>query len=266
VTPSAHRTDPGRVRLENEDTCLVDSDSGLYAVADGMGGHRGGATASRIAVETLRDFIRSSARDTTITWPCGLEAGVPFAANQLKNAVHLANRRILSEADRVPGLAGMGSTLLAVVVRSDHAFFAGVGDSRLYLWRRGLLKQVSHDDSWAASMLRAGASQEAVDNHEMRHMLTRALGADSELDVEVEQLALEDGDVLLLCSDGLYGPIGDAGIERALAEAASSLDRTAEALVEAANSAGGPDNISAVLVRYESEVGAYPGTPETGRA
>jgi PPM family protein phosphatase len=263
---TAHRSDPGRVRLENEDTCLVDSDSGVFAVADGMGGHRGGATASRIAVETLRDFIHSSARDTTITWPYGLEAGVPFAANQLKNAVHLANRRILSEADRVPALAGMGSTLVAMVVRGGRAFFAGVGDSRLYLWRRGLLKQVSRDDSWAASMLRAGASREAVDSHEMRHMLTRALGADSALDVEVEQLPLEDGDVLLLCSDGLYGPIGDASIGRTLAHAAPSLDRTVEALVEAANSAGGPDNITAVLVRYESAQGASPGTPDTGRA
>jgi protein phosphatase len=234
---------------------------GLFAVADGMGGHRGGATASKIAVEALGGFMSTSTHDTTITWPWGLEPGVPFPAIQLKNAVHMANRRILFEAGRTPELAGMGSTLIAVVVRGGRAFFAGIGDSRLYVWRRGLLEQVSRDDSWAASMLKAGVSQEAVDSHEMRHVLTRALGTDGELDVKVEELPLEDGDILLLCSDGLYSPIGDAGIRRTLAAPAADLDETASALVEAANSAGGPDNITVVLVRYESGTGAGPDAP-----
>ncbi len=228
-----------------------------------MGGHRGGATASRIAVEALGSFMSSSTHDTTITWPWGFEPGVPFPAVQLKNAVHMAHRRILFEAARTPDLTGMGTTLIAVVVRGGRAFFAGIGDSRLYVWRRGLLEQVSRDDSWAASMLKAGASQEAVDNHEMRHVLIKALGTDGELDVDVEELPLEDGDILLLCSDGLYGPIGDAGIRHALAAPAVNLDETASALVEAANSAGGPDNITVVLMRYETGTGPGSDAPRS---
>jgi protein phosphatase len=253
VTSSAQRTDPGRVRRENEDSLLAEPETGLFAVADGLGGHRGGATASRVALEALASFMRSSGNDPTITWPWGFEPGVPFPAIRLKNAVHWANRRILAEANLAPELTGMGSTLLALLITPGRGYFTGVGDSRLYLWRQGLLRQVSRDDSWAASMLRAGATREDVAASEMRHALTRALGTDSDLVVEVEELPLEDGDLMLLCSDGLYGPTGDAGIARALAVPDVTLEATVADLVEAANAAGGPDNITAVLVRYEQD-------------
>lgn len=253
MTSSAQRTDPGRVRRENEDSLLAEPETGLFAVADGLGGHRGGATASRVALEALASFMRSSGNDPTITWPWGFEPGVPFPAIRLKNAVHWANRRILAEANIAPELTGMGSTLLALLITPGRGYFTGVGDSRLYLWRQGLLRQVSRDDSWAASMLRAGATREDVAASEMRHALTRALGTDSDLVVEVEELPLEDGDLMLLCSDGLYGPTGDAGIARALAVPDVTLEATVADLVEAANAAGGPDNITAVLVRYEQD-------------
>ena len=244
-------TDPGRVRESNEDSLLVDPASGLFAVADGMGGHNAGEVASRTAIETLAEFVRTSLHDSGITWPFGFDTQLAFEANQLKSAVQLANQQIRHRAQQNPAHDGMGSTLIVVLVRKGNVFFANVGDSRLYVWRGGVLRQVSEDDSWASSMLKAGSDPEYVRTHAMRHMLTRALGSDAALDVQVAPVPVEPGDLLLLCSDGLHGPLGDAGIAAVLEQPHATLDEAAAALIRAANNAGGPDNVTAVLVRPE---------------
>jgi PPM family protein phosphatase len=257
---SAGRSDAGRVRKANEDAFLADETLSLYAVADGMGGYEGSEIASRLVIDTLKSFIRASRHDAGITWPFGFNTNLTFEANQLKSAVQLANQEVRYRAQRDPALDGMGSTLIAVMLAGTHAVFANVGDSRLYLWRRGTITQLSEDDSWAAAMLRAGADREVVGRHEMRHVLTRAIGPSLDFDLTVQTLDVQADDVLLLCSDGLYGPIGSDGIARVLAASGDDLDAAADALVGAANEAGGPDNISAVLVRV-----ATPGERRSGR-
>jgi protein phosphatase len=247
----AARTDPGRARSTNEDGYLTAEELDLFAVADGMGGHNAGEVASTLALETLGNFIRSSRNDSGITWPFGFVTALPFEANQLKSAVQLANQEIRFQSQRRPECDGMGSTVVAAIGQGSRLWYVSVGDSRLYLWRGGALSQLSEDDSWAASMLRAGADPGVVQQHAMRNMLTRALGTGPALDVDVAHADLRRHDLLLLCSDGLYGPLGDEGLAAVLKDAGEDLEAVADALVAAANDAGGPDNITAVLLRYE---------------
>ena len=228
----------------------MDPAHGLFVVADGMGGHNAGEVASRLAVDTLAEFVRVSREDAGITWPYGFVTSLGFEANQLRSALQLANQEIRFKAQREQSYAGMGSTVGAFLVRDDRGAFASVGDSRLYRGRNSQLTQLSEDDSWAASMLHAGASPEAIRQHGMAHMLTRALGTGQALDVTVSEFTLSDDDLYLICSDGLHGPLGTEGIGKVLAAASGDLDSLTSALVAAANDAGGPDNITAVVVRY----------------
>lgn len=257
---AAARTDPGRTRSSNEDAFVADEALGFFAVADGMGGHNAGEVASRLALETIAGFVRSSKTDSSITWPYGFVTSLAFEANQLKSATQLANQEVRFHAQRHPECSGMGSTVVALLVQGARAWYASVGDSRLYRWRGGTLTQLSQDDSWASTMLRAGADPRMVSQHEMRHMLTRALGTSQALDVAVAAVDLQPGDVLLLCSDGLHGPVGDDQLGAVLQSAGADLEACTAALVEAANAAGGPDNVTAVLVRYDGpEGGRRPG-------
>jgi protein phosphatase len=219
-------------------------------VADGMGGHRAGEVASRIVVETVADFVRSSDSDRQITWPFGLDLSVSFEANQLRNAVHLAHQKVRFEAQRRSDYAGMGSTVVAARLRGRSVVFCNVGDSRLYLFRRGALSQLSTDHSWAASMLRAGSTPEMIQASPMRHVLTKALGSDDDLELGVSAVTLETGDLLLLCSDGLHGALEDRRLGEILGDWSGPLQPLAEHLIDEANAAGGPDNITAVLARH----------------
>jgi serine/threonine protein phosphatase PrpC len=248
VIQAAGRTDPGRVRTGNEDALVIAPALGLFAVADGMGGHNAGEVASKIAVETLHSFVLSSGIDGSITWPFGYDATMSFGANQLASAIRLANRKIRDESQREAELGGMGSTIVAAMAAKQTLIYAGVGDSRLYRWRQHGLVQLTEDDSWASSMIKAGALPEVVRHHDMRHVLTRALGSDHELDPAVHETTIEPDDVYLLCSDGLHGPLGDEGIARLLGGVDPSPEAIAAAFIDAANEAGGPDNITALVL------------------
>jgi PPM family protein phosphatase len=252
MTEAVARTHLGHRRSTNEDSFLIVPEFDLYLVADGMGGHQAGEVASRVSVETVAEFVGLSARDSGITWPFGLNSALSFEANQLQNAVQLANHRVLAAARDHPERKGMGSTLVAASVRASRLVYAWVGDSRLYLYRDGTLRQLSADDSWAASMIRSGASPESVKAHPMRHLLTSALGSEGQLRVSPATEALCEGDLLMLCTDGLHGPVDDAAMTAILRDGGGSLERTADHLVEAANEAGGPDNITLVLARVGS--------------
>ncbi len=232
-------TDVGKVRARNEDALLQLPLRGLAAVADGMGGHAAGDVASRIAVDILDDRTR--------------EMG-PDPAHTLADAVRAAHQAILKAARADPELQGMGTTLTALRVHEDHgAVIAHVGDSRAYRWRGDTLEQLTRDQTWVQEQVDAGTlSAERARNHPFASILTGALGIeDRDVEVEVLEPEVEPGDTFLLCSDGLIARLEDDDILAVLQAHPDDLDAAAHALVDAANEAGGPDNITVALVRAE---------------
>jgi serine/threonine protein phosphatase PrpC len=243
-------TDVGRVRERNEDGFLTREP--LFAVADGMGGHRGGAVASQVALEILSKVQGDSL------------AG-DGAAEGLSDMVNEANDAVLERASGEPRLAGMGTTLTAVVVQPGKIHLAHVGDSRAYLLRDGSLRQLTEDHSLVQRMVNEGKlTPEEAEVHPHRSVLTRALGVEQELEVDTETVEVRPGDRILLCSDGLTTMIPEEEIQRIVAES-EDPQRVAEALVAAANAAGGVDNITAlVLFVLDGEEGR--GDGESARA
>lgn len=234
---TAFLSDPGRIRQNNEDAPLVRADLGLFAVADGMGGHAAGEVASHLAIETL---VASA-----------MEAGPGLGAVELVGAFDRANRAILDQSIAEPATRGMGTTLsvLAVNGRHDGALLAHIGDSRLYRWRGGKLQQLTRDHTWVQEHIDAGVlTPEQARNHPFASVLTRVLGTTATAAPDIERLAVEKGDLFLLCSDGLTGML-EAETIAAILGADLTIDETARALVDAANAAGGADNITVVLAR-----------------
>ncbi|HLT58793.1 MAG: Stp1/IreP family PP2C-type Ser/Thr phosphatase [Limnochordales bacterium] len=227
------RTHVGKVRPTNEDGYLIRD--GLLAVADGMGGHRAGEVASGTALAVLREY------------PFG--RGQPAA--ELAAAVQAAHARVRELAHRDADLRGMGTTLTAALVAGGRLHVAHVGDSRLYLWRDGRLHQLTADHSVAAELARAGHIDEATARrHPHRHVLTRALGIDAELEVDLAEVPLEPGDGLLLCTDGLSS-LADDGEMLGVLEKAATAQAAADALVELALARGGTDNVTVVVARLD---------------
>jgi serine/threonine protein phosphatase PrpC len=239
----AELTDVGRRRDSNEDnlTRLVPKDSkimehkgAIFVVADGMGGHAAGEVASEIAVETIREEYYESEQED-----------VPEALIQV---IKQANQVIYDRATEQAGRAGMGTTCIVAVVRGALAYLANVGDSRAYLVRDGQIRQLTHDHSWVAEQVRAGMlTDEQARTHAHRNVITRALGTQPEIQPDLFIQPLQDGDLLLLCTDGLSGCVSDEEINRILNS--SSLEESVRVLIAQANEQGGPDNITAVLIR-----------------
>ncbi len=223
------QTDVGRRRKLNEDNYLVKPETNLYAVCDGMGGHNAGEVASKMAIETLEAFIRKSAgEEKDITWPYGLEAHLSFEANR-----------------------GMGTTLVAAIVSGKVVTIGSAGDSRAYLFRRGELKQLTRDDSWVSAAWAEGIlTHDEIDRHPLRNVITKAVGAKEEIELETVEHQLEKGDVIMLCSDGLHSMINDEAILKTVTPFPATLPAAAQKLIDAANEAGGKDNVSVVLLRY----------------
>jgi protein phosphatase len=242
-------SDPGIRRAVNEDTWCARPEIGLFVVADGMGGHAAGEVASRVAVDAIESFARETAgTDKHRTWPFPYDPSVSVNANRLKAAFRLANRRIASASADAPDLRGMATTACSVIVQGDAASMAHVGDSRIYLMRDGTLQQVTADHSWVEEQVRAGAmTASAARQHPWRNVVTRALSGGEDPEVDVTDLVLQAGDRMLLCSDGLSGVISHEDIAAALG-AGDDLERVCRALIEAANAAGGPDNITVLVI------------------
>jgi PPM family protein phosphatase len=245
-------SDAGPVRKNNEDCCAIEHDLQLYVVADGMGGHSAGEVASRLAVEALVGFIRRSQEDTDLSWPYGIDPTLSLQANRLRTAINLANRRVFRAAESHDDYTGMGTTIVGALVAADRLVVGSVGDSRLYLLKGGSLAQVTQDDTWAATMLahHGAADASLMAHHPMRHVLTNVLGARDRTEVHVSEHPLGPGDTVLLCSDGLYGVLGEAELLRILV-AGSDVRRTAECLVRTAIDQGTRDNVTALVLRYE---------------
>jgi protein phosphatase len=247
------RTDVGRRRKVNEDSFLVAPDASLYAVCDGMGGHNAGEVASRMAIETLLAFVEKSAVEKEITWPWGLDANLSFDANRIKTAIRLANSRVFQAADNREELTGMGTTVVATVVTGNVMTIGSAGDSRCYLVRGGELRQLTRDDSWVSAALGEGILNSGdVEHHPLRNVITKAVGARDTIDLDVIEHPLQPGDVAMLCSDGLHGMVHDQEIARLLVPVPESLEEASARLVDAANEAGGRDNVTVVLLRYKA--------------
>ncbi|HXJ84306.1 MAG TPA: PP2C family serine/threonine-protein phosphatase [Candidatus Methylomirabilis sp.] len=243
-------TDVGRRRSLNEDAILAGET--LFVVCDGMGGHKAGEVASRLAIDVIDGFVKRSGEDPEITWPYGFHRGVSFDGNRLRTAIKLANRGVFRKAGSSDDYTGMGTTVVAAIVSRTRPqmTFAHVGDSRIYLIRGGAILQLTRDDSWANLSWEEGADPDDTVRASMKHVLTKALGARDDVDFEVTDRELRDGDVILLCSDGLTNMLTDQQILEIVSTRAADLEVACTALVAAANAQGGRDNISAVLVRH----------------
>jgi protein phosphatase len=243
IVEQAGRTDVGRQRTANEDSLFVRPP--MFAVADGMGGAKAGEVASALAVEAVEN-----ARDS----------GGP-AEEQLSEIVRSANRRIYELAAADETRRGMGTTLTLAKVHGDEVSLAHVGDSRAYRMRDGELTQLTRDHSLVAELERSGQiTAEAAEHHPQRSIITRALGPERDVEVDTYTMAGRDGDLFLICSDGLTSMISDDEVTSIL-RSSSSLGEAAEALVLAANQSGGKDNITVILFRVgegEPEEGAEP--------
>jgi serine/threonine protein phosphatase PrpC len=229
VIELARHTDTGRVRDHNEDRAYAHDE--LVAVADGMGGAAAGEVAAQLAIRAIRQL------------------SAPINNDRLRAALEDANAAIRRTAASDPSKAGMGTTMTAVAVDNGTAQIVHVGDSRAYLWRHQQLRQLTDDHSVVAEMVRRGTlSADEAAHHPHRNVITRALGAEPEVQIDATTADLQPGDIILLCSDGLYTEVDDGGIADTL-YGASSLEEAAHALVERANVAGGADNVTVVLAR-----------------
>lgn len=245
------QTDVGRRRKLNEDNFLVDNESGLYAVCDGMGGHNAGEVASKMAIETLGAFIRKSHREKEITWPYGLDVNLSYDGNRIKTALKLANKKVYKAADNREDYTGMGTTAVGAVVSDNLMTVGSAGDSRCYVFSDGKLTQLTRDDSWVSAAWAEGIlTSDEIERHPLRNVITKAVGAKEDIEINVVEHKLTPGEVVLVCSDGLHSMINDEAILAAVTPFPQSLEEAAGKLIAAANEAGGKDNVSVVLMRY----------------
>lgn len=251
---SAVATHPGLRREQNEDAFCVRPDLGLYLVADGMGGHAAGEVASRLAAEAIETFIaQTQAGDQGRTWPVPFEPSLSADGNRLKAAVRLANRRLGAAMQEDPALKGMATTIAALLATRDGFVVAHVGDSRVYRSRAGRLEQVTDDHSWVNEQVRAGSlSPSDALHHPWRNVVTRAISGGEDPDIDVAAVEVEPADRFMICSDGLSGVVSSEACQQIL-DTAPSLEQACRALIDAANAAGGPDNITVALLRIDVE-------------
>jgi serine/threonine protein phosphatase PrpC len=284
-------SDVGKKRDHNEDSFLVDEALSLYVVADGMGGHQGGDFASRMAVETVRREVadageveaaarrildadptlhlppsrmgqlKDAEQDTKKTLPPtadqlpGGEAVLtppPAAATVLRAAARVAGRTIFDAAQSDARLAGMGTTLTALLIHKDRAHVAHVGDSRLFLFRDGKVEQITEDHSWIAEQVRAGMmSEDEARDSKFKHIITRSVGFEREVDVDTLGIPVAAGDCFLLCSDGMSNYTDKEELGRILSS--TYYRKVPQLLVDLANDRGGDDNITVVVVYVANE-------------
>ncbi len=234
------KTDTGRLRNSNQDFLFCEENEigsfpNLFLVADGMGGHRAGDLASRLCVEEVVRVVRTTDRKTPVS--------------VFEQAVDAANQVIYERSMTDRALAGMGTTLVGATVQGDTAYIVNIGDSRLY-HMGDILRQITVDHSLVEEMVQSGEIQkEEMRTHPNKNIITRALGTDAIVRPDCFEIEVKQGDVLLLCSDGLSNMLDDREIEKILQECGEDILKAGESLVEQANEAGGKDNISVILIR-----------------
>jgi protein phosphatase len=248
---SAGSTDVGRIREHNEDSHLLVDALGLYVVADGMGGHLGGQTASSLAVKTVGETLEGC--EQAISTGAGVN---PLESSPvprlLADAVRAACAAIFDAAQNDPDLQGMGTTVTALMCRADRAFIAHVGDSRCYLQRRDRIIQITDDHSLVNEQIKAGLlTREQARQSRLKNIITRSVGFEKDVAVDTFALPLQVGDRFLMCSDGLANFVDDTEIGIALAT--MPLAEVPKAMIDLANERGGDDNITVVCLAAEAE-------------
>jgi protein phosphatase len=242
-------THVGKQRQHNEDAFLVADEAKLYLVADGMGGHAAGEIASRIAVDSISEFILHTKEDDG-TWPHAYDEHYTRSTNRLMAAVRLANTRVLEAMRKDARLRGMGTTVVACLAEEGTMSVAHVGDSRAYLVRDGRLSRLTNDHSWVFEQVQAGMlTEEEAEKHPLRNVITRALGGALQVSPDASEVASKPGDVYLLCSDGLTGMLPEEEILRVVNDNIDDLERACQELIDRANERGGLDNVTAILVK-----------------
>ena len=250
MVTSAGISEAGPVRSNNEDCFLVDDRLGLYVVADGMGGHAAGEVASRLAVDTIGEFVRRTANAQDPEWPAGADPALSPSANRLREAVEMANRSIWQAAARHAPYAGMGSTVVCALLSGGLLTIAHAGDSRLYLLSDGALTAETRDDTWAAAFpTRSAVNGGCATDHPLRHVLTNVLGGGEQATVHLRERQLAGGETLLLCTDGVHNVLDETALLHILLRT-SSLMAAARAIVTTAIERGSRDNVTAVVVHY----------------
>lgn len=242
-------SDTGKVRDLNEDSVELRLESGIAVLADGMGGYNAGEVASRMAVSLVADGIASNWSDEARR---GLDRKSMMLASQrlLQQEVKAANVAIFNKAQTDEQCSGMGTTLVACMLHDNFITVAHAGDSRLYRLRGDALAQITHDHSLLQEQIDSGMiRKEEAHLSSNRNFVTRAIGVDPNEEAEIHTYEVQEGDVYLLCSDGLHGLVTDDDIQMNLNALKTNLDLAAQQLVESANDAGGTDNVSVILIR-----------------
>ncbi len=231
------RTDVGLKRSGNQDSIVLNDKIKLYAVADGMGGHKGGEIASAIAVEVVETALKNLDDNKKIN-----------ITSFLKEAVSLASIRIHERAAMDESLKGMGTTLVCIYFNNGKCYIVQVGDSRVYLYRDGDLWKITEDHSLVNEQVRSGLITKAqADKLTYKNVITRSVGFEEDVDVDIYEREVESGDIFVLCSDGLTSMVSDTEIKQNIKP--DNLKESIENLIGAANQAGGHDNISVIIVR-----------------
>lgn len=249
---SAGRTHVGMKRTHNEDSLRLFREENLFIVADGMGGHASGEVASQMSVETLAEFFRATSEDDEITWPYKMDKGRKYEENRVITGIKLSNRRIHEAAARDAKLKGMGTTIVVTFFVGGNCYIGHVGDSRVYRLRDGQLTQLTEDHSLLNDYIKMRQlTPEEIEAFPHKNVIVRALGMKDTVQVDIMHEPPQPGDVYLLCSDGLSGMVSDERMAE-IVRHGDDLDAQCEKLIEAANEAGGTDNITVILVRCES--------------
>ena len=249
---SSALTDVGRKRDHNEDNFYLHKEENLFLVADGMGGHASGEVASKLVVEAIRDFFIRTGNDPEATWPYKMYKDKKYEENRLMVSIEEGNKRVYEHSKKVSKdpKRGMGTTITAVLFVEGGIYIGWVGDSRIYRYRKGKLEQISEDHSLLNEMIKKNdMTEEEIENFPHKNVILRAIGLKPRVEVDVKYHTLEDGDMFLLCSDGLSGEIEDKGMEKILSES-DDLEVLNKKLIQEANKNGGRDNITVALAQY----------------
>jgi protein phosphatase len=243
------QTDTGRVREHNEDMIAIDSELGLVVLADGMGGYNAGEVASGIAVKTVFNLVREQLEYQDLTLP-DASTGLSRASIILRDAIQRANKIIYQTARSQAQCEGMGTTVVAALFHNNRMSVAHVGDSRLYRVRGGAIEQVTLDHSLLQELVDRGFySPEEAQRASNKNYVTRALGVETQVEVEMQEHPVSKGDVYVLCSDGLSDMIGDDDMALTVSTFGANLNSVGQHLIQLANENGGKDNISVILAQ-----------------
>lgn len=246
------KTDRGLIREINEDSFCVDESIGLVAVADGLGGHASGEIASKMAIDVIRDYINRTEKGNE---PLIGKYNKKYsgAANRLTSSIRLANKAIYEAAQGNPQWQGMGTTMAAALLKGNKLSIAHAGDSRIYLIRANQIEQLTDDHTLVYEQVKMGlVTKEYAERSNMKNILTNALGIAPDVVVDVDELTLSDGDMLILCTDGLNSMVSESDI-LSVATSVDNPSEVCERLIDMANKNGGKDNITVITVYIQKK-------------